>query len=320
MVKELIGALSIDELPWDIPVLKMKSQTRRQLFEQTIEQAQNTGFVLPVTTGLILAWKDILETSWLGSLAIRAWTCCSAPLTGSDLTRFSAKLAEFDVGFAAVSGWMPFPKCEGLLDTGASVHAAVEGMRQRERLDDENNHVEAHLLGAVPEHWVVRIVNHVGETAWRDRHAKDYRLDRKKVKHRRTSWIEAQLREGDGFFVAVLNMHGDLGAYLVVPLDRSRQRFDGPVVAGINAVAGSIYEGGGFARTAILEGFRVARSMGTIVITQFQPENMPMAHMVRNLFLARYCTRYDLHWHGDWTDIIPDYGEIWHQSVTSVAV
>jgi len=294
-MNELIDALSNE---WDIPVLPMKPQTRRQLFEQAVERAQNMGFVLPVTMGLILAWKDAFETSCLGRLAIRAWTCCNTPLTARDLARFSGKLSEFGADFAALSGWRPFPECEGFLYTGASVHAAIDGIRQREVLSDENERVSVHLLGKVPEHWITKIVNHVGETTWRDRHAKDYRLNPKKVKQRRTNWIKAQLRGGDGFLVAVLDEKGNLGAYVVVPLDRSRQSFGGPVVAGINAVAGSIYEGCWFARKGIRGAFRLTRSMWDAGIIQFQPENIPMARIVGHSFFTRSCTRHDIHWHG----------------------
>ncbi|MCL0065969.1 hypothetical protein M1N79_03735 [Dehalococcoidia bacterium] len=294
-MNELIDALSNE---WDIPVLPMQPQTRQQLFEQAVKQAQNMGFVLPITTGVILAWEDALETSWLGSLAFRAWACCNAPLPSSDLARFSAKLTEFGAAFAALSGWMPFPECKGFLDTGASVHAAIDGIRQREVPSDENERVNVHLLGKVPECWIAKIVSHVGEATWRDRHAKDYRLNSKNVRQRRTNWTEAHLRGGDGFLVAVLDEQGDLGAYVVVPLDRSRQSFGGPVVAGVNAVAGSIYEGCWFARKGIRGAFRLTRSMWDAGIIQFQPENIPMARIVGHSFFTRACTRYDVHWHG----------------------
>jgi len=281
----------------DIPVLKMKAQTRRRLFEQAVRRAQNMGFVLPVTTGLILAWRDIFETNWLGRLAFRAWACCNAPLTSSDLAQFSAKLTEFGAGFGALSGWMPFPTCEGFLDTGASVHAAIDGIRAEGTLDDEKARVVLRLFGRVPDEWIAEIVNHVGKATWRDRHAKDYKLNPEKVKQRRTNWIEAQLRRGDGFLVAVLNRNEELGAYVVVPLDRSRQTFGGPVVAGINAVAGSIYEGRGFVRRAIIGAYRLTRSMWDVAIIQYQPENIPMARIVNRLFFVRSCIRYDVHWH-----------------------
>ena len=291
-MNKLIDTLS---RKWDIPVLEMKAQTRRQLFEQAVKRAQDMGFVLPVTTGLILACKDTFETNWLGRLAIRAWACCNASLTSSDLARFSAKLIEFGAGFAALSGWMPFPESEGFLHVGASVHGLIDRVRRKKI--PYNASVVVCPLGRVPEQWIIKIVGHVSKATWHDRHAKDYRLDPEKVKQRRTSWIEAQLKGGDGFFIAVLDMKGDLGAYLVVPLDRSRQILGGPIVAGLNAVAGSLEEGRWFALTTALKGFEVTRSMGAIAIMQFQPENKPMAYIAHRSFIARYCTRYDIHWH-----------------------
>ncbi|MCL0048638.1 hypothetical protein M1N20_04235 [Dehalococcoidia bacterium] len=295
-MNDLVNTLS---KKWDIPVLKMETRTRRRLFEQALKRAQNTGFVLQVTSGLILAWKDTFETNWLGSLAFRAWTCCNAPLTLSDLARFSAKLTEFGAGFAALSSWMPFPESKGFLNTGASVHAAIDEIRAKGILDDEKARVVVRPFGRVPEDWIVEIINHVGKTTWHDRHAKDYRLNPEKVKQRRTNWIEAQLRRGDGFLVAVLDTNRRLGAYVVVPLDRSRQRFGGPVVAGLNAVAGSIYEGRGFARRAITGAYRLTKSIWDTAIIQYQPENIPMAYIVNRSFFVRSCIRYDIHWHSD---------------------
>jgi len=283
---------------WDIPVLKMKAQTRRRLFEQAIRRAQNTGFVLQVTSGLILAWRDTFETSWLGRLAFRAWACCNASLTSNDLAQFSAKLAGFGACFAALSGWMPFPECTGFLNTGASVHAAVDGLRA-EGVLDEKARVVVHPFGKVPEEWITIIVNHVGKTTWRDRHAKDYKLDPEKVRQRRTNWVEAQLRRGDGFLVAVLDTNRRLGAYVVVPLDRTRQRFGGPVIAGLNAVAGSIYEGRGFARRAIIGAYKLTKSVWDTAIIQYQLENIPMAYIVDRSFFVRSCIRYDIHWQSD---------------------
>lgn len=298
-MNKLIDAISNE---WDIPILQMKPQTRQQLLKQAVEQAQHAGFVLQVTSGLILAWKDAFETIWLERLAIRAWACCNTPLTVKDLARFSDKLTEFGADFAALSGWSPFPEYEGFLHTGASMHAVIDNIRQRKEPTDENERVSLRLLGDVPEHWIGEIVNHVDETIWHDRHAKDYRLNSEKVKQRRTNWIKAQLRGGDGFLVAVLDDKGNLAAYVVVPLDRSRQSFGGPVVAGINAVAGSIEEGRWFARKAIRGAFRLTRSMWDAGIIQFQPENIPMARIVGHSFFARYCTRYDIHWQSSQTN------------------
>lgn len=140
-------------------------------------------------------------------------------------------------------------------------------------------------------------MSHTGKSVWHDRHARDPLLDPEKVRQRRTGWVEAQLREGDGFVVGVLGVNEDLGSYVVVPVDRSRKGFGGPVVAGLNAVAGSIYEGRGLARAAILEAFRRSKSICDAVVIQFQPENIPMARMVTRAFLFRSCTRYDIHWH-----------------------
>ena len=295
----MTDTLTTDVPSWDIPVLKMEPRTRQQLFKQAVKRAQNAGFVLRVASGLILAWRDTFETNWLGRLAFRAWTCCNAPLTSSDLTQFSAKLTEFGADFAALSGWMPFPTCEGFLDTGASVHAAIKGIRTEGTLNNEEAHIVLRLFGTVPDEWIAEIVNHVGRATWHDRHAKDYKIDPEKVKQRRTNWIEAQLRRGDGFLVAVLNRNEELGAYVVVPLDRSRQIFGGPVVAGLNAVAGSIYEGRGFSRRAITGAYRLTKSMWDTAIIQYQPENIPMAYIVNRSFFVRSCIRHDIHWHYD---------------------
>jgi len=279
---------------WDIPVLEIEPSVRKRLFEKAVEHAQNQGFILPFTTGLILAWKDEFETSWLGRLAIRAWACSCVPLVPSDLAKVSAKLTELGAGFCALSGWMPFPECEGFFNVGASVHAVLERACRQTVLAD--NTMVCHL-GEIPERWIHEIVNHVGGATWHDRHAKDWRLDPERVKQRRTNWIEAQLRGGDGFLVAVLNSNEELGAYLLVPLDRSRQIFGGPVVAGINAVAGSLEEGRGFVVTAALKGFEEARSIRAVPVVQYQPENKPIAHIVQRSFIGRYCVRYDIHWH-----------------------
>ena len=281
-------------LYWDIPVLEMEPSIRKHLFQEAVKRARNEGFVLPVTTGLILAWRDELETLWLGRLAFRAWACSYAPLAPRDLREFSTKLTEIGASFAALSGWMLFPECEGFVNVGRSVHAALERTRRSIVLADN---VMVRPFGEVPERWIREIVDHVGKATWHDRHAKDYRLDPKQVKQRRTDWIQAQLRGGDGFFVAVLNSRGELGAYLAVPLDRSRQILGGPVVAGINAVAGSLEEGRWFALMAILKGFEVARSRKAIAIMQYQPENKPMDYIAHRSFIARYCTRYDIHWY-----------------------
>ncbi len=281
---------------WDIPVLPMKAQTRQLLFEQAIDLANNTGFVLPVTKGFVLAWKDSFETILFGRTSFRVWACCTASLTARDLSRLSATLTEYGVAFAAISGWMPFPECKGFLNTGASIHAVIKGLRQRNP-HVENDNVKVHHLGGVPEHWIIKIVNHIGKSTWRDRHAKDFKLDPEKVKKRQSDWVETLLRGGDGFIVVVLNMNNDIGAYVVVPLDRSRHTFGGPIVAGINAIAGSIHEGRGFARIVIVESFRLTSSMWDAAIIQYQPENIPMARIVNRSFFNSSCIRYDIHWH-----------------------
>lgn len=294
-MKELINILNEKEVPWDIPVLPMKPETRRLLFEQAINVAASTGFLLPVEKGLVLAWKDESETRWFGHLAFRVWACSATPLTTIDLSRISEALSDHGVSFAAISGWLPFPGCEGFLDEGSSIHASLIGLRRETTYSDN---VKILKLGTIPELWIETIVNHIIKSNWLDRHARDFNLNSEMVRKRRVDWIENLLREGDGFLTVVLKPDTGIGAYAVVPIDRSRQVFGGPVVAGINAMSGSIHEGFGFFRKAIMASFRQTNSMWDTGIIQYQPENLPVARIIARTFIVTSCTRYDIHWHG----------------------
>lgn len=191
---------------------------------------------------------------------------------------------------------MPFPEYRGFISTGASIHVNIQELRQK-RLENENVDIRIHLLGDVPELWVNRIIGHVNKSIWHDRHAKDYIFEPEKVKQRRIDWIKKQLKSGVGFLTVVVDREGELGAYLMVPLDRSRVPYGGPIVAGINAVAGSIQEGYSFARKVILTAFERTKTMWDTAIIQFQPDNLAMSHIVNRLFFFESCVRYDIHWH-----------------------
>jgi hypothetical protein len=289
------AVLQSEEVPWDIPVLNVELSVRKRLFEQAVEHARQEGFMLRTNSGLILAWKDWIESSLLQCLAFRAWACTTVSLSENDLKKFSDRLCDFGAGFAAISSWIPFPECKQFLNVGTSIHALLLGTRHS-RVSVDNARVFS--FGDVPEHYVSEIVNHVKATQWHDRHANDNELSNEVVRRRRTSWIQDQLHKGDGFLVAVMSQERRLGAYLAVPIDRSRVAFGGPVVAGINAVAGSIIEGRWYASLAIVKAVDEARKRKAQGIAQYQPSNKAISYIIRHIFNARECTRYDLHWHG----------------------
>lgn len=297
-MKDRTDILNYDDPPWDIPVLSIKPQTRQKLLEHAIETAKKEGFILPIPNGLLLAWKDLQETNWYGGLTFRVWVCCNTSITKEDMICLSSRLIETRVKFAAISSWLPFPECKGFIDVGASIYTLIDRLRDKISFTDSKN-IKIHLFGEVPNRWIDVIVNHVGKSTWRDRHAKDKLLDPEKVKQRRTCWIRKQLISGDGFLVSMLNMKKDIGAYLVVPLDRSRHPYGGPVVAGINAVAGSIEEGRGFARKTILAALNLTKSLWDTAIIQYQPDNKVMSCIMNRTFFFKPCIRYDIHWHGD---------------------
>lgn len=284
-----------DDVPWDIPCLPMPPETRRRLFERAALSAADKGFVLRVTAGRILAWHDEQETARLGRPAVRAWACCADPLPAQDLRAFSAALVERGASFAALSAWLPLPACEGFIDTGASVYAVIEDVRSGHA---GRAAVEVHTLGQLPEEWISKILKHVSAARWLDRHAKDPRMDEGLVRRRRLEWLEQQLRGGDGFLMSALVEGGELGAYVFVPIDRSRCESGGPVVAGLNGLSGSLYEGRWLVRAAIVEGLRLTKSMWDVAVLQYQPENLPIARIAQRTLAAKFSTRFDAHWYG----------------------
>lgn len=55
-MKTVEQLLNCNEPPWDIPVLPLKPLTRKQLFDQALLRAEKEGFILPISSGLLLAW------------------------------------------------------------------------------------------------------------------------------------------------------------------------------------------------------------------------------------------------------------------------
>lgn len=283
---------------WDIPVLPLSPEARARLYRAAFDRAESSGFVLPLAAGgAFLAWSDRRESGLFGWHALRIWAAAPGGVGLGDLDALCTRLEGVGARFAALSAWRELPAHPAFLDVGSSEHLLLEHVRSKAR---PPSNLEVRALGGVPGDWVAAITDHAVATPWQDRQALDPYLPRARVERRRREWVEACLRSGDGFLAVSLDPEGALVAYLLLPFDRSRVAFGGPVLGGVNALLGRIGPGRSQAHALIhFVHHHAIYGLAGAWIIQYQGANVPIQRLARDFLVGPSCTRHDRHWHAD---------------------
>ncbi|MDD8025938.1 MAG: hypothetical protein PHI34_05450 [Acidobacteriota bacterium] len=278
---------------WDIPSLPLALEVRRGQFEKACAKAVREGAIIRNSQGLLLVWKDPVMSEWLRNLSFRGWWCSNECTTAELLFEARRYLLEMGADFAALSSWKPVPECEGFLKVGQSAHAWVYRERFPGRAADPE--IEIRAFAEVPDRWLDLIVRHATVTQWHDRHSSDPRLSANRIGAQRGAWILAMVRNQEGF-ITVRHSAGTLGAYLVVPIDRSRVACGGPAIAGLNGIGGSFHEGRWYYTSVWRASFRHATALECLPVIQYQTENRAVPLLLARTFRSELATRNDVHW------------------------
>lgn len=317
---------------WDIPSLPLDPVVRQRQFEKAVAKARHSGIAEPLGEGWLLAWRDHETSDRLMNRAFRAWWCAAQPADADLLASAARYFTRLDADFVALSAWHPFAPGDRFVDVGASTHAWLRGERRwsGETIDA----IEVQPFGRTPAAWSRRIAQHLTTAGWQDRQACDPRFDHEGTCARRLADFEEKMRGGQGFVVArriagaaardvatagesgvepaagqseqtpntgsaahaAAADEEDIAAYILVPIDVSRQAFGGPAVAGISGVGGSLREGQWHYSAVLRAAYRHATTLGCLSVLQFQTTNRAMALLVPRIFDTEIATRYDRHW------------------------
>lgn len=313
---------------WDIPSLPLDPVVRQRQFEKAVAKARHSGIAEPLGEGWLLAWRDHETSDRLMNRAFRAWWCAAQPADTELLASAARHFTRLDADFVALSAWHPFAPGDRFVDVGASTHAWLRG--EKRWSGEPIDAIEVQPFGQVPEAWSRRIAHHLTTAGWQDRQACDPRFDHEGTCARRLADFEEKMRGGQGFIVARrvadaaagktmaagesrvepaeqtpsagraeqagVEDADDIVAYILVPIDGSRQAFGGPAVAGISGVGGSLREGQWHYSAVLRAAYRHATTLGCLSVLQFQTTNRAMALLVPRIFDTEIATRYDRHW------------------------
>jgi hypothetical protein len=279
-------------LYWDVPSLPLSDEVRRQAFEKARTHSEQTGFVREAERGVLLAWHDPETTRVLGTNAFRAWWCSGSALP-ADLTDMAcARFAHIEAGFVALSSWQPIPPSNEWCDVGMSVHAWVH---DEKRIIARSLGTEIIPFHSMPERWVEMIGAHIAGAQWQDRHSRDKRFAASGGREERIAWIRKAFQVKEGF-VVVRERGGKLAAYLIVPIDRTRQSYDGPAIAGLGGLGGTMEEGRWHYSALLRTAYRRIVELDCLCMVQYQPENTAVALLLSRGFGITLSTRHDVHW------------------------